>query len=275
MKKIFISVFFLLGILFLIPGCEEIIESEDFPYEARLVIRGQIEEGVPVQNIYIGRTLPVSVPFNQQFADIKNASAGIRYKDSVYVMRHTQNGLYSAPGLPVVQGEKYTLLVQYENMFAFAETTVPKFGDIQKVVLETSRDTSVAPVTYGYVSINPVPGVVYGATWVNLGLNDQIFLEAEQFNNIVRPINDNGIFPSIGVVTVPIPGNLLGDISSLGCRIYAYDDPFYDYYKSQGAGKLSDAIFGQSSSVVKWNVKGDGIGIFISRIRTVRRVQTN
>lgn len=258
-----------------LPGCEEVIESEDFPYEARLVIRGLIEEGVPVQNIYIGRTLPVSVPFNQQFADVKTASAGIRYKDSVYVLRHTQNGLYSAPGLPVVQGEKYTILVQYENLFAFAETTVPKFGDILKVVLETSRDTSAAPVTYGYIAINPVPGVVYGATWVNLGLNDQIFLEADQFNNVVRPVSDNGILPTIGVVTMPIPRNLLSSPSSLGARIYAYDDPFYDYFKSQGAGKLSDAIFGQASSVVKWNVKGDGIGIFVSRIRTVRRVQTN
>jgi hypothetical protein len=38
---------------------------------------------------------------------------------------------------------------------------------------------------------------------------------------------------------------------------------------SQNLNQVSDAIFGQTGSQVKWNIQGEGIGMFIGRADTL------
>jgi predicted amino acid-binding ACT domain protein len=70
--------------------------------------------------------------------------------------------------------------------------------------------------------------------------------------------------------TSEIPSNYINmSNTSLTARVYIFDHQFLDFYSTQNLNQVSDAIFGQTGSQVKWNIKGDGIGMFIGRLDTL------
>ncbi|RPI71382.1 MAG: hypothetical protein EHM47_10325 [Ignavibacteriales bacterium] len=120
-------------------------------------------------------------------------------------------------------------------------------------------------ITFMEGSVVPRASESYAATWVFVNLNGMISEEAEEFIQVTPPSNEQ-----IYLTTDEIPSNLLSSrTGNLGIRIYVYDNAFYDYFSTQGSGQTPDAIFGQSGSNVKWNITGDGIGMFIGRTDTV------
>ena len=42
-----------------------------------------------------------------------------------------------------------------------------------------------------------------------------------------------------------------------------YDLPYFDYYVTRREGDMNDDVFAISGNNIAWNIKGDGIGLFI------------
>jgi hypothetical protein len=267
-KKLILILFSVL--YYFISGCENPVEDEDFPYEMKLVVRGIIEKNKLIKDIYIGRTLPVAVPFDAEFAKVKDAVGTVIVNGVSYPLRHTGNGLYTTDSLIAREGNRYYLLVRWQDKSANAETTVPRRGDIAslKVIKSLKEGKEIA---YMQTEIRPFSDEVYGANWVSVTIAGAISSEAKEFGNVTKPAQSSN--EVLKVESQQIPAPLLTSSGNLGVRLYTFDKDFYHYFISQGSSKIPDAIFGQPGGNVRWNIKGDGIGMFIGRIDTLLVIQ--
>jgi hypothetical protein len=251
--------------LFLFYSCEQPSEEDNIPYIPKLVIRGIIVEGNPVNDIYIGRTMPVSVKIDPTFTDLSDAAAVIVHNNQFYPLTYTHNGHYKNDTLKIIRGEKYSLLASWQNLSVSAETTVPLLGYIPPFNMQV-QSTSSGQVHFLQSRIIPHSDEVYAATWVLLYLNGGISDESQVFSTV------SGKDPS-GIVicsTSNIPSNYINQSNTkLIARVFVYDHAFLDFYSTQSLNQVSDAIFGQTGSQIKWNIHGEGIGMFIGRADTL------
>jgi hypothetical protein len=255
-------------------GCEQVVDEEEFPYEMKLVIRGLLEDGKDIKDIYVGRTLPVAVPFRGDFADLKNAVVSIKVDSLRYILAHTRDGLYSAKaGVKAKAGKSYELLVSWEGLSAGAVATIPEPGTIGSVFLLNAINDTGKAIKVMSVDIIPRGDEAYGITWLTFTQTGQIYSEDNRFNTVVKKLPYENT-ASLKPLSEEIPASLLTRPQDLGVGIYIYDGTFYDYYKTKGSSKLSDAVFGQPSTSVKWNILGDGIGMFIGRTKINKAISS-
>ncbi len=264
MKK-FISLILFINIL-LFFGCEQPLEEEEFPYELKLVVRGVLEHNKLINDIYVGRTLPVSLPYSEDFAKITDAVGAIVVDNVSYPLRHVDKGIYTTDSLRAVRGKEYVLLLQWENKSVYAVTKVPIIGGIIGAYI-TNRISEGETETYFECSVNSFSNEVYAATWALFNIGGILLNEAKEFESVVQPVSAND---NIKVPTIEVPDNILNSGSTLGIKLYIYDSSFYDYFISQGSNQVSDAIFGQPGSNIRWNISGDGIGMFIGKADTTK-----
>jgi hypothetical protein len=67
------------------------------------------------------------------------------------------------------------------------------------------------------------------------------------------------------------PGTTTSD--TVVAILYTFDPAFYDYYQTYHNDNNGDGPFSSGGETVAWNVDGDGIGMFIGRAITERRVR--
>lgn len=274
MKKLKFLLLVVLLFLPLITGCEQVVDEEEFPYEMKLVIRGLLEDGQQIKDIYVGRTLPVAVPFRGDFANLGDAVVSIKVDTLRYILRHTKDGLYSAPStVRAIAGKTYELLVSWENLSAGAVTTIPETGTIAGVYLVNQINDTGKAIKVMSVDITPRGSETYASTWLSYTQTGQIYTEDTKYNTVVKK-QPNSNSPMLQVLSAEVPASYASRPQDLGVGIYVYDEAFYDYFKTKGSSKLSDAVFGQPSTSVKWNIQGDGIGMFIGRSKTNKKITT-
>jgi hypothetical protein len=261
-KKSLLLIFFSLFFFF---SCEQPLEEEEFPYELKLVIRALLEENKVIGNIYIGRTLPVGIQFNEDFAKVTDAVGAVVSDGIFYPLRHTGNGIYTTDSLIARRGKTYSLIVQWQEKIASAETTIPFPGSILSYgVMAINENGQTFNALEG--TVIPFADESYAATWVLVNFNGTIARESENFAQVARSLANQ----TLRVRTIEIPDFILNSTSgNVGMRFYIYDKAFYDYFISHGSGQLPDAIFGQPGTNVRWNITGDGIGMFIGRINII------
>jgi len=251
--------------LILFYSCEQPSEEADIPYVPKLVIRGMISAGSSVKDIYIGRTMPVSVEIDPAFTDLTDAVAFIVYKNQFYPLTHTHNGLYENDTLAIRKGDTYTLLASWQNLSANAETTIPVLGNVSPFTMQ-SQTSGNTQTHFLQSKITPHADEVYAATWVLLYLNGSVADESKVFSTVSEK-DESG---NLVCTTSAIPSNYVNQTNTkLIARLYFFDHQYLDFYKSQNLNQVSDAIFGQVGSQVNWNIKGDGIGMFIGRADTL------
>lgn len=266
MKKILILLSFF---ILLTSGCEQTSTTEEIPYKTVLVIRGLIEEGKVIKDIYVGKTFPVGLKYSADFANVTNATVLLQINDeAIITLRHTLNGLYTTNNLVARRGNKYTLIIQWGDKTGYGQTEIPQKGAFSStsVVMKEENGQQIFNLEGRVSTFN---NEAYGATWAVLGSGNSIMDESKEFGNIVKgkTAGENIIVP-----TATIPRNFVSGSSTLGVRFYIYDSPFYDYYLTQNSNQISDAIFGQPTAAVKWNVTGDAIGMFVARCDTLIRM---
>ncbi len=265
----------MLLVVFVLPvftGCEQVVDEEAFPYEMKLVIRGLIEDGQQIKDIYVGRTLPVAVPFRGDFANLSDAIVSIKVDTLRYILKHTKDGLYSAPATVRARaGKTYEILVSWENLSAGAITTIPDAGSIGGVYMVNSKNDTGKTIRVMSAEITPRGSETYAITWLSYTQTGQIYAEDTRYNTVMKKLpNSNSL--TLQVLSAEIPASYASRPQDLGVGVYVYDEAFYDYFKTKGSSKLSDAVFGQPSTSVKWNVQGDGIGMFIGRSKTNKQI---
>ena len=257
---------------FLFIGCEQTVEEEDFPYETKLVIRGLLEDGQDIKEIFIGRTLPVAVPFRADFSNLPDAVVSIKVDSLRYILKHTKDGLYNAPaGVKARAGKTYELLVSWGSYSAGAITRIPEAGALGGVFMINSVNDTGKAIRVMSVEVTPRSNEAYAATWLAFTQSGQIYAEDVKYNTVVRKL-PGATTNTLQILSAEVPNSYVSKPQDLGAGIYVYDTSFYDYFKTKGSSKLSDAVFGQPSTSVKWNILGDGIGMFIGRSKTVKAI---
>ncbi len=260
---------------FLFAGCEQAVEEEEFPYETKLVIRGLLEDGQDIKEIFIGRTLPVAVPFRADFSNLPDAVVSIRVDSLRYILKHTKDGLYNAPaGVKARAGKTYELLVSWGGYSAGAITKIPDVGSVGGVFMVNSVNDTGKAIRVMSIEVTPRADEAYAATWLAFTQSGQIYTEDTKYNTVVRKL-PGAAANTLQMLSAEVPASYASKPQDLGAGIYVYDTSFYDYFKTKGSSKLSDAVFGQPSTSVKWNILGDGIGMFIGRSKTVKAISSS
>lgn len=259
---------------FLFAGCEQAVEEEEFPYETKLVIRGLLEDGQDIKEIFIGRTLPVAVPFRADFSNLPDAVVSIRVDSLRYILKHTKDGLYNAPaGVKARAGKTYELLVSWGGYSAGAITKIPDVGSVGGVFMVNSVNDTGKAIRVMSIEVTPRADEAYAATWLAFTQSGQIYTEDIKYNTVVRKL-PGATTNTVQILSAEVPASYASKPQDLGVGIYVYDTSFYDYFKTKGSSKLSDAVFGQPSTSVRWNILGDGIGMFIGRSKTVKAISS-
>ena len=245
-------------------GCEQPLQEEEFPYEIKLVIRGVLEPGKVINNIYIGRTLPINAEFDEDFANLTDAVGAIVSDEVFYPLRHIQNGIYTTDSLVAEKGKTYYFVAQWQDKSVSATTNIPVPGKVISYGIKSAEENGKR-VSVMEATIDPYGDESYTITWVFVYNNGVVGREGDNFVQVNRSSGEQ-----INVQSDVIPSSLLNSTTGkLGIRVYVYDKAFYDYFRAQGSSQISESIFGQPLSNVKWNIEGEGIGLFVGRTDTL------
>jgi hypothetical protein len=261
----------LLLLLFIICGCDSMVDPGDVEYEPRMVVNGVITVGQTVDSIRFSRTIPLNQHYLDRDVGLDNVSARIETATGVYPLKPIGNGYYQATDLTPVSGREYRLVAEWEGKRVTATTLAPEIPVILRMTAELGtninggRDPSFYMVTadihthgrevymlgcrsYDYWSGHEVYTDHY-PNWVpeRGGIDSSDVVSVSFLYS--RPKDDNASYPAVG-------------------RLYAYDQAYYDYWASSHAGdnrlELKDRYLPTFSETIIWNVHGDGIGMFIA-----------
>lgn len=215
---------------------------------------------------------------------------------------------YQAPQLVPEAGKTYTLSVRYQGKTATATTVVPAKPSIMPMSSSfTTKPDSVIyffggdvgpqakSIVKGDISVQfaAQKGTFIGTiepTQVNTGVLDStrrniVVPISSQPNIIIAPVAENFALANNIIrmklsfwywlpsryTEFPKERELLQKANPLAqLQVAAFDAPYQKFLQTQTRGSTADAgILGPSGLNPAWNVKGDGIGLFIGRSGTV------
>lgn len=269
MKKIINYSVLLLVSALILTSCEENVTGVELPYKEELVVRCILEEGIQPNNIRIERTLPPLEDYSVEKALVTDANAIISDGTNNYSLTYS-NGYYYSNDLIPLTGKEYTLTVKWKGKTATARTSIPKKVNFTKV--EFDKKTSYNEWGNGtevkfYTWVDAEPNSVYiggiasfwgSNTWYSGSISQYSERNSE---GKVKVMFEEIIFSDMTMDSIDIV-NYIRDNYYV---VEAYEKEFYPYFITKYNGEQSNEIFGTSGTNVEWNIKGDGIGMFIGK----------
>ena len=267
---------FLVGVVLVLPilGCDKIVEPEEMTYDKKLVISAVLDAGKPIDQVLIGKTLPPDKPYIPLQAAVTSANCSISVDGASYTLTFVGihdtygqvNGMavYSAQSLVAEPGKVYTIDVQTEGLHATATTLVPAPPVLDSIVLS---NVIVSGTNYVVLDgqIAQQSGVVYSPAYSYTPSADV------PVQNPVFGVGKSS--PGYRMrFRIPVYGFEPSLHDSLTAVITSYDESYLDYFATRFNGYGSTSDLSQSLAPVKWNVHGDGIGLFIGAIVTKWKV---
>jgi hypothetical protein len=298
-------IYFCCGALMLcgVLGCESIITDASLPYSEKIVISGVLTAGDSLKNIHISRTVAPLDTFSTEKIYVGDAVASIivdgkSYRlelqsmediDSVYIRNRLLRSLYHVPNLVVEAGKHYALRVEWRGKVATAETfvpNIPKVESAQVVRFEVNqtiltpngivRDTSIYSAVK--VIINVVPNEAYGIidAYATSAMNTNWMSDILTSSTTIPETTVHSRTAVSGRLEILYRANYefpLFSGSVMVAGLNAFDGALYEYLLSinnsknaiAGSSVISDLIYGNTYPNPRWNVKGDGIGLFVGR----------
>lgn len=256
-------------------ACETIIDSNDVPYVDRLVIEAVIDADSAISGIRITHTLPLDRVTTTEESYVPNLTGAVTTRDGRFPLVYQGSGLFAAPGAIAHAGDVCSIETSWNGEPVRAHTRIPLAPQVLQTVFSGER----APDS-GYVNLRSVE------CWVN-GLDSMavyaasIYVVTEFFGRDGRGYrSSNGDLKqphdtaADGRLDIGMPNThfYCREDSSL-FEVSAYDHPYYDFVQTFTNGGNDD--FFDSSTPVRWNVEGNGIGIFIGRNRLRIPVRVN
>ena len=276
------------------------------PYEEKIVIRGIVEAGKPLEHIQISRTLPTLAEFSDSAFALPEAEVKIQVRGNTIplVLEPSTSGqtMFSAPNLIAREGETYTITVKWRTKTATAETTVPQKPQILAVrVIEQLRPSFTTATTVPGADpqiitfidtvkalesvVMPIADIVYSAGLQIISqANPSVPLTSIFVGQPLRFTDSppreqvilSGSLPSQTLIFTRFANNTppqgLYQQGVYQLSLYAFDKAYYDYALTRSRGQQAANLFGGTNGEnVLWNVRGDGIGLFIG-VAAVQRV---
>ena len=272
MKNIVLLIITAVGLILGLNSCEQTVDAE-LPYTEQLVIKALLMADSVTQDISITRTLPPLGDYSDEAALVKDALAYIigpgekRYN----LTYQESNKKYRVHNLIPRAGETYRLEVSARGKSAFSQTIIPEPVIIEKFEMSNELEFE----NRGYKSwINIVSAVfkpINNDVYIS-GHLKEIDYQGHAFygkNYLMNMIKKNSDVYIDGKIRLPVEVSQTSDTTQFNIYMYqcweffveSYDNQFYAYYNSRYEGNSDNDIFGTSGSNVKWNIKGNGIGI--------------
>lgn len=251
-------------------SCESIVDATGVPYVERLVIRAVLSPNVPADSIRITRTLPLTIRYDTALAAVTNAAGFIEQGSERYPLSHSGNGYYQAEGLVPVSGRSYRLVAQWSKGSVTASTTIPypvTIERVKSVVLDTFNWDGHTELIYGIEAVVvPIGEQVYQVSVVGSDLTSSYSVFS--IENVLRRRDtaSNGMIHLMTrTYTEFEPGEAVA-------RVYSWDPQYYDFLMSY-IRDGDDPLQFVSTAPVHWNIQGDGIGMFIGRVISEKRLE--
>lgn len=247
-------------------ACEETVTGVTLPYKEQLVIRGLLESGEQIRNIKVEKTLPPLENYNADKARVTDALL-IVSDGNISDTLISAVGSYFSNSLKAEAGKTYTLTAKWKGHTATAQTYVPHkvaYDEVEfKIIRESSNGWFSNKVEF-FATTTPEQNLVYqgaisGDYGYELGYNDDLHrYEERDANGKLKVVFGEYYFDDF------VDSNYVKQyIKNAKFVLLAYDKQFYDYFVTRYNGETSEGIFGNSGLNVAWNIKGDGIGMFI------------
>lgn len=260
MKKILILILISITLI----SCEKTLTGYELPYERKLVIQGILEAGEESHETNLSITI-TQPPLGKVIAEEIDTSKIIVYIESEGVRWDFKYKLESIgydwdastfvnDDFITKAGKTYNLYVNYDGMTATASTTIPNKPEIIELFIKEIEnkdqwDTWTSQAIFA--KIKAVDNVVYSQ-------NDEWWSEPMTIKNA----DSEGIIEFF----VDWAYDYFPEDPKYFSSFYSYDYDFYEYVisKKQADGDGFN-LFSTSGNNIKWNIKGDGIGIFFGR----------
>ncbi len=267
MEFYFYRIISLLLILAALNSCEETISDTELPYKEKLVVMCILENGKPLTKFEITRTLPSlhDDSWQNQGDDIITDVTGtISDANGTYPITYNESASYRAEGLIPEAGGTYRLDLKWKGNRVWAVTTVPPPIDIDSITVR-----KVADQWDKYDSLNilvahfkPKNSSVY------IGYIYDTTSNSKYYGSKVIKYNQVSVSDYASVIVGEDFWYYNVYEQKFPFYVEAWDLPFYDYWKTRYNGDSNDGIFSTSGVNIRWNIDGDGLGLFIGKSET-------
>jgi hypothetical protein len=275
------KVLFSIAAIFLFTSCEQVVDVE-LPYVEQLVVRGIIEEGEPVTDLYIAKTLPPLENYdymNESKYYVNDAQVTLEVNGEIFNCAYMIDSKYKCTDYIPKAGDRIKLNAKWKNMEVSAETIIP---DSAKVV-KYEYDRYATPYDNGgenlriYAYLKPQEGFAYAGTWK---YNQDNYDYASYRYPLVRSslTNSDGLIKvkcfdeSSWIINFGEFKDWNEFLEYIEAKILIYDEAVYDYYTNFDDYSDGDFLFGSSGQNPDWNVEGDGFGIFVGKNTTLHKI---
>lgn len=252
-------------------GCENVdIISPNVGYQEYIVVRGELKAYSPFEGVTFTKTLPLNESYDIKKAELKDVTAYLRVNGTrIITLRYLKDGLYAPlDTIAVKPGFTYELFAQYNNTTIYSITKVPQTPKIISASLQDNR--------FVEVTVQPNPDEAYGAGWeIYNSVTRNLYVESTDFQTIVQ--SSDNLETNLVVDTKDLPADYVSSSYNnlIYAQVYAFDSPYFDYFKSKNNNQPSENVFAQGGDQVSWNVQGDHvIGLFIG-LAVVKYIQVN
>ena len=280
--------------MFFLGGCEQTVNVAELPFEEKIMVEGILKADSIIEIVF-SKTVPVLDPQNLYTIDtVNNRITTLQGTISIdgisYPLIHINNGRYrifdaQQQSIKGIIGSIYMLNASWNNKIIYAQTQIPiaKKPTILSINIDTSRSS-----VYGYqdyikvfisLSYHPEDKEATVHTINTISPFDKSFYnEIDTLN--YKEFNYPQYFPPYYFTKKEIP-----HISSFYVWLYAsssisiadvlsmyadskiitkhYDKAMKEYIDTQYYGDNLGGIFGGGGTGIHWNIKGQGLGLFI------------
>ncbi len=271
MKKICLVIILIIG--FGLSSCEEEVTGVTLPYREQLVIRAVLQAGEKIKDIRVERTIPPLENYTVEKALVKDAVLIIDDGEQSDTLTY-KNGYYHSK-LTAQAGKQYKLFAHWKQHKAYGQTIIPEPANFDEVFIDFRKDSTYFENYYFasvYTYITPNENYVYTAGAANENI---IYGNYEEIFTFLKRTPDN----KLKIYFTYTGGNdtlqIKKGLNNYKFVIMSYDKQYYDYFITRYNGNSDDDIFGNVGSNVRWNIKGDGIGMFIGRNIVVKKATIN
>jgi len=280
--------------MFFLGGCEQTVNIAELPFEEKIMVEGILKADSTIEIVF-SKTVPVLDTQNLYTIDtvnnrITSLQGTIAIDGISYSLIHINNGRYrifdaQQQSIKGKIGSMYMLNASWNDKIIYAQTQIPiaHKPDILSIKIDTNRSS-----VYGYqdyikvfisLSYHPEDKEAIVHTINTISPFDKSFYnEIDTLN--YKEFNYPQYFPPYYFTKKEIP-----HISSFYIWLYApssitisealsmyadskiitkhYDKAMKEYIDTQYYGNNLGGIFGGGGTGIHWNIKGQGLGLFI------------
>jgi hypothetical protein len=261
----------LLPLLLLLASCEEVVEP-DTPFVERLVVNGRLRTGDPVR-ISISKTLPLDRPVARESSWIGDVNAALVIdhetggSERIALVYSGDSSIYTTATPHIVaSGSRYRLEASWKDLNVTGTTTIPHPVTIDSVrIVDRENPYDWDSNDYSFVvRFRPIGEQVYGLHYLvrrSGGGEVKIAFGRGEIFRRADTLAD-------GFIEIMLEAFLDFPPEDLLAVVNAFDTPYYDFHKTYYLENNGTGAFSGGSDLTRWNIEGDGIGMFIGQAIT-------